>query len=228
MTSAPRLILFDVDGTLVDSQASIVAAMTAAFDALSQPVPERAAILGIVGLSLDHGIARLAPDLPRQTQTTLTAAYKEAFHAHRLQDGAADRSPLYPGARAALDTLAARPDTLLGVATGKSRRGLDALLEMHDLTGFFVSCQVADDHPSKPHPSMIEAALLETGTGRESAVMVGDTTYDMQMARAAGVPGIAVSWGYHAPEVLRDHADCMIDRFSDLPSALAPIWGEAE
>ena len=224
MTAPARLVLFDVDGTLVDSQASIVAAMRAAFAALSVPAPERAAILAIVGLSLDHAIARLVPDAPRGRQAALVAAYKEAFHAARLTPEARAASPLYDGARAVLDDLAGRPGLVLGVATGKSRRGLEALIEMHGLAGFFATVQVADDHPSKPHPSMVLAAMAETGTAPARAVMIGDTSFDMQMAAAAGVPGIGVGWGYHPPEALRAHGARLIDSFAELPAALAALW----
>lgn len=217
-----RLVIFDVDGTLVDSQGSIVTAMTASFEALGLPVPERAAILSIVGLSLDHAMLRLAPEQVAEVRARLVEGYKEAYHAHRLKLGAA-HSPLYPGIAEVLADLAAQPETLMGVATGKSRRGLDALIEAHGLERYFVTRQVADDHPSKPHPAMIHAALDDTGIAAGDAVMVGDTSYDMDMAQAAGVAGLGVSWGYHAPESLTA-ARRVIDRIGDLPPALEQIW----
>lgn len=223
MTAPLRLVLFDVDGTLVDSQASIVSAMTASFQALSLPVPDRAAILSIVGLSLPIAIARLAPDQSQATQRRLVEGYKEAYHAHRLEMGAAS-SPLYPGAREVIGSLQAVPEILLGVATGKSQRGLDALLEAHGLDSVFVTRQVADHHPSKPHPSMIETALFETGVSAGDAVMIGDTSFDMEMARAAGVAGIGVGWGYHDRSQLAA-ASAVIDRFEQLPGVLTEVWG---
>lgn len=223
MTAPLRLVLFDVDGTLVDSQASIVSAMTASFQALSLPVPDRAAILSIVGLSLPIAIARLAPDQSQATQRRLVEGYKEAYHAHRLEMGAAS-SPLYPGAREVIGSLQAVPEILLGVATGKSQRGLDALLEAHGLDSVFVTRQVADYHPSKPHPSMIETALFETGVSAGDAVMIGDTSFDMEMARAAGVAGIGVGWGYHERSQL-GAATAVIDRFEQLPGVLTAVWG---
>ncbi|WP_170373366.1 HAD-IA family hydrolase [Ruegeria arenilitoris] len=223
MTAPLRLVLFDVDGTLVDSQASIVSAMTASFQALSLPVPDRAAILSIVGLSLPIAIARLAPDQSQATQRRLVEGYKEAYHAHRLEMGAAS-SPLYPGAREVIGSLQAVPEILLGVATGKSQRGLDALLEAHGLDSVFVTRQVADYHPSKPHPSMIETALFETGVSAGDAVMIGDTSFDMEMARAAGVAGIGVGWGYHERSQL-GAATAVIDRFEQLPGVLSAVWG---
>jgi len=214
-----RLVIFDVDGTLIDSQAEIMAAMTAAFAAESLPLPPRAAVLGIVGLSLDRGMAVLVPDLPQTRQAALIAGYRAAFQAGRAAHGAA-ASPLYPGARAVLDLLLAQSDTVMGIATGKSQRGLEAMLDAHDLRRYFVTRQVADHHPSKPHPSMIQAALAETGVAAADAVMVGDTVFDMEMAQAAGVRGIGVTWGYHAPTALRGWTDTVIDRFADLPGVL--------
>ena len=222
MNAPLRLVLFDVDGTLVDSQGAIVSAMTGGFQALSLPVPDRAAILSIVGLSLPQAMARLAPDQKQSVQADLVDGYKHAYHAQRLEQGAAS-SPLYPGARNMIEALHAKPDVLLGVATGKSQRGLDALLEAHGLEQYFITRQVADHHPSKPHPSMIETALSETGVEAAHAVMIGDTSFDMDMAAAAQVAGIGVSWGYHNRSAL-SRAHRVIDGFEQLPETLASIW----
>ena len=221
MKVARRLILFDVDGTLVDSQGSIVAAMGAAFAQTGLAVPERASILSIVGLSLEHAMYRLAPDASAPVQAALAAAYRQAYFAQRVTPGDAG-SPLYPGAREALCELAGDPHTLLGVATGKSRRGLDAVLEQHGLDGMFVTLQTADIHPSKPHPSMLAAAMAQTGVCAADTVMIGDTSYDMEMARAAGVSAIGVGWGYH-PRGQLHLAHCVIDSFVDLPRVLGAI-----
>ena len=217
-----KLVLFDVDGTLVDSQGDIVAAMTAAHAEVGLPVPPRAAVLGIVGLSLPQAMARLAPGAGADTQARMVAAYKDAYMTARAENGTAS-SPLYPGARAVLEALAARDDVLVGVATGKSLRGLEALIAAHDLHGHFVTRQVADHHPSKPHPSMVLAAMAETGAAPHQTVMVGDTSYDMDMARAAGVHGVGVSWGYH-PVAALESAQQVIDGFDALPGALDRIW----
>jgi phosphoglycolate phosphatase len=212
-----RLVIFDVDGTLVDSQADILGAMDAAFAAFSMPSPPREAILSIVGLSLPQAFARLMPDSDPALQAGLSEAYKQAYGDNRAVTGTAG-SPLFPGARAALDHLAARPDLILAVATGKSRRGLDGLIAAHGLEGMFHNRQVADDHPSKPHPSMIRQALTDAGVAAHRAVMVGDTTFDMDMGRAAGVATIGVSWGYHP--VARLKADHVIHSFAELPAAI--------
>ncbi|HPE26355.1 HAD-IA family hydrolase [Albidovulum sp.] len=219
-----RLVIFDVDGTLVDSQEHIVAAMSAAFDTISLTLPTRQEVLSIVGLSLGEAIARLLPDAAPSVRDVAVQAYKQAFGHLR----AGTLSPLYPGAAAALDGLHARDGFQLGIATGKSRRGLAHILEAHGLERHFATCQVADDHPSKPHPSMLLAALAETGVEPARAVMLGDTTYDIEMARAAGVAAIGVSWGYHRPEALAGAgATQVIDRFDDLEAALVRIWGAA-
>ncbi|WP_299734773.1 HAD-IA family hydrolase [uncultured Roseobacter sp.] len=220
--SAPlRLVIFDVDGTLVDSQADILAAMAQAFAAVGQPAPSRSAILGIVGLSLDVAMARLAPDADHGR---MVQGYKDAYMALRAKTGAAQSSPLYPGAREALTRLRAQPEVLLGVATGKSKRGLDKLIEAHGLEGVFVTQQVADFHPSKPHPSMIHQAMMDTGVAADQTVMIGDTSFDMDMAAAAGVHGVGVSWGYHPVSALRA-ARTVLPDFTALDAVLDEVWG---
>lgn len=193
----PRLILFDVDGTLVDSQAHIIAAMSTAFAACEMPPPARAEILSIVGLSLPQAMARLAPQAGPDDLARLVEAYKDSFSSSRRAAGLEGAPPLFPGMMDLLDTLAAMPEAVLGVATGKSRRGLDHLFEAHALAPLFLTVQVADDHPSKPHPSMVRTAMAETGIEAAATVMIGDTSFDMEMARSAGVAALGVGWGYH-------------------------------
>ena len=220
-----RLVIFDVDGTLVDSQGDIVSAMTAAFGHVGLEVPARQAILGIVGLSLPHAMERLAPGATGAQWEAMVAAYKTAYQQLRLTKGAAS-SPLYPGIREVVEALAAEEETLLGIATGKSRRGLLALLENHGWQRHFVNIQVADDHPSKPHPSMLLTALAETGLEAGQAVMIGDTTFDMEMAGAAGIPFVGVAWGYHAPVHLTGARE-IVTEAGQLPGAIGRAMGEA-
>lgn len=222
MTS--RLVVFDVDGTLVDSQAHILGAMALAYEGQGLAMPPREAVLAIVGLSLPQAFSRLAPDADAALLEALVAGYKGAFGTLR----AGDLSPLYPGAREALVGLRARGDVVLGVATGKSRRGLDHVLAGHGLQGWFDTTQVADDHPSKPHPSMLHATLRETGLPGHGAVMIGDTTYDIEMGRAAGFLTLGVSWGYHPPAQLhRAGADRVVDSFDAVIPALDALWSKA-
>lgn len=225
MTVGPlRLVIFDVDGTLVDSQGDIVSSMEAAFQSVDRPVPARTEILSIVGMSLELAVPKLCPELTEAEAERAVDAYKTHYQHLRATKGTAS-SPFYPGVREVLEHLHGVPEYLLGVATGKSRRGLTALLESHGLTGMFVTEQVSDFHPSKPHPAMLHAALSETGIDAKDAVMIGDTSFDMDMARAAGVRTIGVSWGYHAPESL--NADITLAQMSDLPAALEKIWSDA-
>ena len=212
-----RLVVFDVDGTLVDSQNHITHAMGFAFDQVGLTPLPKSQVLSIVGLSLPVAVAQLAPDLDAQTQARIVAAYKDSFMRARLDSAA----PLYPGAMDCLDRLADRDDLLLAVATGKSRRGLDAMIAAHGLQGRFLSLQTADGHPSKPHPSMLQAALAETGTTADRAVMIGDTSFDMEMAQAAGLAGFGVSWGYHPTHALQDAgAARILDDFTGLTTAI--------
>lgn len=216
-----HLVIFDVDGTLVDSQADILRAMQAGFSAVDRAAPERRDILSIVGLSLDHAIATLAPTAGPKEQAAIVAAYKAAYLAHRKMGAT---SPLYPGIAKMLARLSTVDHLLLGIATGKSRRGLTALLQSHDLQGVFVTEQVADFHPSKPHPAMLQAALDETGVPADRALMVGDTSFDMDMAQAAGIYGLGVSWGYHDRARLH-HARRIIDDIAELDDVIQQLWG---
>ena len=201
-----RLVIFDVDGTLIDSQHHICAAMDAAFDSVGLPPLPRAEVLGIVGLSLPVAVATLTPGSPAEQQDRIVATYRQAFMAGRLVQAA----PLYPGARDCLDRLAARDDILLAVATGKSRRGLAAMIEAHGLHGMFISQQTADTHPSKPAPDMLLQAMADGGIAADRAVMIGDTSFDMQMAVAAGMPGFGVSWGCHPVAALTDAGAALV------------------
>jgi len=195
-----RLAIFDCDGTLVDSQHNICAAMEQCFAAAGLEPPARERTRRVVGLSLVEAIRAMLPEADEHFHAALAEEYKRAFQAMRAQ-GLAEE-PLYSGIAELLDRLEAE-GWLLGVATGKSDRGTALCLEHHGLLGRFVSLQTADRHPSKPHPSMIEQAMADAGAGAETTLMIGDTSYDMAMARAAGVTAIGVTWGYHGAEELR-------------------------
>lgn len=209
------LILFDCDGTLVDSQNNIVAAMNQAFAAHGLKLAPRQSVMGVVGLSLVNAIGRLLPGADRGQLEAVAESYKLAFQDLRRQPE--HHEPLFPHARETIESLAGRPGMRLGIATGKSRRGVDAIIERQGWQGVFATIQTADDNPSKPHPGMLLRALVETGAEAGEAVMVGDTTFDIDMARAAGIYAIAVSWGYHDVTALkRSRAHVLIDGFEQL------------
>lgn len=219
------LVLFDCDGTLVDSQNMIVEAMRRAFEAEGEVPPPREATLSIVGLSLEKAIARLAGTPVDTRVRRLVEAYKATFHALRADP--AYHEPMFPGARQAIEALAGRDRVLLGVATGKSQRGLKAVLELHDIGKHFVTLQTADTAPSKPHPEMIHRALRETGARPQDTVVIGDTTFDMQMAKNARSHAIGVSWGYHPVEQLAaSGADRILNGFDDLSPALGAVFAD--
>jgi phosphoglycolate phosphatase len=194
-----RLALFDCDGTLVDSQANICVAMERAFAGASLLPPPRAAIRGIIGLNLVDAVGALLPDAD-DAHRALADAYRVTFSGMRAS-GELEEEPLFDGMVAALDALE-DAGWVLGVATGKSDRGLGHILAHHGIAERFVTLQTADRHPSKPHPSMIELAMAEAGASPDTTVMVGDTSYDMLMARGAGAKALGVAWGYHSPEEL--------------------------
>lgn len=213
-----RLIVFDCDGTLVDSQATIVACVQAAFAAEGLAPPSACAIRRIVGLSLEPALSALLPDPDPLLARRLAGGYKAAFMDHRASP--AYHEPLFPGTSELLAALQAR-GLLLGVATGKAMRGLRFVLERHDLLSRFVTLQTADLHPSKPHPAMVEAAMAETGSAPSATMVVGDTTFDVLMARAAGALPIGVSWGNHpAAELVAAGAARVLDRFDELHELL--------
>lgn len=222
MSAGLRLVIFDVDGTLVDSQADIVASMGVGFADAGLATPPREVILGVVGLSLPLAVARLSPGAEPAAQAAIVEGYKRHYQHLRASQVA---PVLYPGTLEMIAALHAVPETLLGVATGKSRRGLDALMGQLGLRDRFVTLQCADDHPSKPHPAMLLAALAEAGLDDpDSAVIIGDTSYDMEMGRAAGIRPIGVSWGYHDRAAL-GAAETILDDWAALPGVLEGIWG---
>jgi len=197
----PRLALFDCDGTLVDGQHAVVSAMEKAFAELGLPAPDRHQVRRIVGLSLPQAVRVLAPDVGDQVHAELDAAYRRIFRAAREAGQLVE--PLYDGIADLVADLA-EAGWVLGVATGKSQRGLEHCLASHGLTFRFSTLQTADSHPSKPHPSMVDSALAETGVAPGDCVMIGDTQFDIAMAVNAGVRAIGVDWGYHTAQELRD------------------------
>jgi phosphoglycolate phosphatase len=178
----------------------ICAAMQRAYDAHDIVCPPRERVLSIVGLSLREAFDRLSEGRSDFPFEGMIERYKQAFF--ELRHSPEHQEPLYPGARNAVLGLSGRDDALLGIATGKSQRGVRAILSHHDLLPHFATIMTADDAPSKPHPGMILQAMREAGAAPHDTVMIGDTSYDMEMARAAGVHAIGVNWGYHPVDLL--------------------------
>ena len=208
-----RLIVFDCDGTLVESQQLIVEAARRTLLAHDLEPLAAEAIRAVIGLSLDLALAKLVPEADARTLASMVDTYRITWRALRAQGV---REPLFPRAREVLSALDGRGH-LLGVATGKSRPGLIDVLDHHRLTALFVSFQTADRHPSKPHPGMLEEAIRETGSEPRATLMVGDTSFDMEMARAAGARAIGVAWGYHPPALLEAAgAETIVRSFDEL------------
>jgi phosphoglycolate phosphatase len=217
-----KLVIFDIDGTLVDSQHLICGAVHQAYDRHNLPKPARERVLSLVGLSLPDTFARLA-DGAAHPIDTLVEAYRDAFQTLRAQPNSME--PLYPGASEAVVRLAGRDDLTLGIATGKSMRGIQVVLGHYNLLPHFTAIQCADTAPSKPDPGMVQNAMRETGLSAGDTVLIGDSIYDMQMAKAAGVRAIGVAWGYHPPDDLIDAgADAIVEDFAALDRTLAALW----
>jgi phosphoglycolate phosphatase len=193
-----RLFVFDCDGTLVDSQHNIVAAMGAAWGRRDLPPPLAQDVRRIVGLTLEVAIARLLPEAPDAVHRDLAAIYREVVHELRANEAPDSPSaePLFPGIRELIEGLAA-PEIFLGVATGKNLRGVEHTLRTHGLRDRFHTLQAADICRGKPDPDMVERAMAETAILPAATVVIGDTSFDMEMARAAGATAVGVAWGYH-------------------------------
>lgn len=217
-----RLAIFDCDGTLVDSGATIVNAVAETFGQHGIPVPPPKACRAVIGLSLLEVMVVLAPDRSAEDHSQLAESYKRNFFRARAEGRVEE--PLFDGVLELLDALEA-DSWLLAVATGKSDRGLKHCLDLHGIHARFVSLQTGDRHPSKPHPSMALQAIADAGAEPEQSIVVGDTSFDMGMAAAAGASGIGAGWGYHdAEELLAAGAIAVAEK----PADILNIVGEAK
>ena len=219
-----RLAVFDCDGTLVDSGHSIHAALSETFARHDHPLPPRSEARRVVGLSLNEAMAFLLPDADSAEHASLAETYRDVFVDLRARGQVEE--PLFDGILPLLDALEGE-GWLLAVATGKSDRGLRHCLAAHGLGGRFVSLQTADRHPSKPHPSMTIAAMAEAGADPECTVVIGDTAWDMGMAKAAGAHGVGVLWGYHDEAELRaSRADVLASEPGEVLALVTALVGE--
>lgn len=216
-----RLVIFDCDGTLVDSQANIVTAMRETFRLYGRAEPTPEAIRRQVGLTLEIVVANLAPDVDAGTAHEIAETYRGIVRGRR-SDGSLSE-PLYDGIRTLIHALD-HPDLFLGVATGKNLVGLEHTLAHHGLRERFHTLQTGDRAISKPHPDMILRAMAECACEPAETVMIGDTTFDIDMARAAGATAIGVSWGYHPPaELAASGASAVLAHPADLIPCLQSL-----
>ncbi len=214
-TAPDILVVFDCDGTLVDSAHNVIACMRSAFERAGLSAPEDNLIRRSIGLNPDVAVRHLAqaPLSDAQLEQVVTG-YKQAFFQRRLQ--ADHHEPLFDGVREVLEHLARR-NIAMAVATGKSMRGVNAVIEQHGLDGYFGSLQTPDHNPGKPHPQMLEKAMMAAGALPERTFMIGDTSFDMLLSKNAGCRGIGVTWGYHdEAELLESGAERLIGRFDEL------------
>ena len=192
-----RLAIFDWDGTLMDSIARIVASMQAASRDVGWGELDTQAVRNIIGLGLPEAIAALCPGIDARQAALLRARY-----AHHFVTGDTGPMRFYDGVESGLTRLRRQTDQRLAVATGKSRRGLDRIFGESGAGGWFHASRTADETLSKPDPRMLEELLVELDVAVEEAVMIGDTEYDLEMARTLGMHRVAVTWGVHAPSRL--------------------------
>ncbi|MCI4644912.1 MAG: HAD-IA family hydrolase [Hyphomonadaceae bacterium] len=214
-----KLAIWDMDGTIVDSREVISTAMARAFEAVGLIPPSYDETRQIVGLGLEEACRRLAPErTSEETLAHLVEAYKEAFVLRRTEPDF--KEPLYDGALETLERLA-NDNWLIAMATGKSRRGIDAVFAMHPLAQFFDTIHCADDGPGKPHPAMCLEAMKKMGAAPDESLMIGDAIFDIQMGRAAGVHTIGVSWGFgQRHELEASGAHELVDTYTELDLAL--------
>jgi len=218
-----RLVVFDMDGTLIDSVALIVETVTAAFASVGEPTPTEAAIRAISGITAREAMGILLPGADAARVERVTESYRQEY----LRHAGGAREPLFEGALKALESLRHRPDTTLAVATGKGEASAVALLDAHGILGWFNSVETPTRNRGKPDPEMVHAAMAKAGATAAQTVMIGDTVHDMRMAKAAAVKAIGVAWGYHASvELEAAGADIIVERFDRLEAAIDQLLGD--
>lgn len=217
-----KLVMFDMDGTLIDTQALIAEHMATTFIEAGLEAPTPGQVRRIIGLSLPQAMLQLLGSHDMALANGLSERYRAHYRSALVT--AEGREGLFPGVRDALVHLHQTPDTLMGIATGKGLNGVHRLTQLHDIAKYFVTLQTPDHNPSKPHPGIMLRAMEETGADKARTVIIGDTTFDMEMGKAAGTRTIGVTWGYHHPdELVGAGADMIVDSYADLPGAIDAV-----
>ena len=218
-----RFVVFDCDGTLVDSAGSIIEAMAKAWEMEGLSPPEPLSVRSVVGLHLDEAISRLHPGGSLAVHNRMAESFREFFN--EIRDHSDHDELLFPGTLEVINELD-HAGILLGIATGKSRHGLKETLDRNGLMGRFVNLKTSDDGPGKPNPTILLDAIKEVGVTADNTVMIGDTTYDIAMAVNASVNAIGVNWGYHTTSELKAAgAIAMLKCFKDLSGTLHALRG---
>jgi len=190
-----RLLVFDWDGTIIDSAATIAECIRDASRELGLEVPDRQRASHVIGLGLHDAMRIAVPGLAAERYPEFVASYRKHFLVRKYS------MQLFEGMRPLLEDLSKRH--VLAIATGKSRRGLDRDLEFHNLGPLFAASRCADETNPKPHPAMLREIIEQLAVPKDSSLMIGDTSHDLEMARAAGVDALAVTYGAHPEESLR-------------------------
>ena len=221
-----RLIVFDCDGTLVDSQQTIITATEEALGEFGFAAPSRRDILYAVGLPVDVAMRGHAPDATDDQIAGMLDVYRETYQQLVQQD---DRGQvMFDGMHAQIKDLGGMDDTLMGIITMKSRRGLSRVVDAYEIRRYFQVLKSADDGPGKPAPDLMLDTMNETGMSAAQTVMVGDTSFDIMMAKAAGTMAIGVGWGYQTVEELQESgADAIAETPEDLRALLAEFKPDA-
>ncbi|VAW23064.1 Similar to phosphoglycolate phosphatase, clustered with ribosomal large subunit pseudouridine synthase C [hydrothermal vent metagenome] len=222
--SEQRLVIFDLDGTLIDTVSLFVGTTSSVFETMGLAVPDEKIIRSVSGLGAQVGVRRIAPDLDDVQIDKFIGLYREEFLARATQS---KQEELFCGALEVLNRLHGRDDIVMAVATGKSGSGTDRVLKSHDILQLFTSVHTPDSNRAKPDPDMVHSAMRIVDCLKQNTIMIGDTTHDMEMAVNAGTHALGVSWGYHEPEELKAAgANLIIDEMDQLIPAIDSLLGE--
>jgi len=220
-----KFAVFDIDGTLIDSAASIVAGVQACWSACGFADPDPAAVRHTIGLPWEQGVRALLPGCGDAEFAAIRAYYDAVARGERTRPPLSE--VLFPGALEALEEIAGS-GALLGIVTSRNSRRLTQLLETHGLHDHFVSVKTVDHGPGKPNPHLLLQAMSDVGADAARTVMIGDTVYDIQMAANAGTAGVGVAWGVHEADELRAAgASHVVRAFHELPSIVHGLIGGA-